>query len=603
MQITCSKCKKIYNVNLDKIPSGITSTKCKTCGNSISLRPGAPEAPAPPGPAVTQITCQYCSKKYRVNPKSIPAGVTSTKCKACGHTISLTPKDAAPPTPEPAQTVQQNTGDKKITCLYCSKKYSINASKIPPGVTSTKCKACGHTISLQAPKEIPAWQNDNDQKVIPLEKQSKKSTGKQPAPDIPTVPNIGRSATPIFRKSWILAAAAGIIITFFAGNLLKTNWNQITGSRFGINKIIGQKSAIHKKESQAQTRVRARAQSIATAEPLIAARLNVPLLLEAIDRNLPKEKKDIKYKMTRSIFKSFGFGKIQLYLYPDPEHTFLPVIFAASKDGRSLEKHLKSQNNFIRFLERESDGSYRINQKAIPEDKRNNFPLDLYRIRFIGNSAVFAPEDLARVLKEDEGRLQKTGVAQMIAAIAKPRDLAVLSVSIPENFGPAWQEKIRSNPVWQQNPQTAVIAAMGGGVLAQLSESLKGTEALAISFRLNKANGRALSYVQQFRKGVNGRKIVAQLKSGNHDGLNVDGIVLKLIALLKDRRYKHQIMHKNNRMTLRLNWEQQHDKALLTSLSEATFGQIFAQGKEFAQTKGPITTQYTENPASTKPRL
>ena len=601
MQIACSKCKKVYNVNLDKIPSGMTSTKCKTCGNSISLHPGVPGASAPPEPAVVQITCQYCSKKYSVNPKSIPAGVTSTRCKACGHKISLIPKGAEPPTPEPAQTVQQNTGNRAITCVYCSKKYSINAGKIPPGVTSTKCKACGHTISLKPPTEIPALQSDIDQKVIPLQQQYKGSTGKPPALDIPTVPDMGQPATPIFRKSWILAAAAGIIIIVLAGSLLKSNLNQVTGSRFGLNKIIGKNPATHKKEFQPQSQPRAR--GITASEPLIASRLNVPFLLEAFDRNFPEEKKDLKYKMTTAIFKSFGFGKIQLYMYPDPEHTLLPVILAASQDGKSLEKHLKSQNNYTQFLERQPDGSYRINKKALPEDKQNSFPIDLYRVKFIGNSVIFAPEHLVEVLKEGEGRLQKTQVAQMIAAIAKPRDLAVLSVRIPENFAPVLQEKIQSNPTLKQNPQTAMIAAMGGGVLTQLSESLKGTESLAISFRLNSANGRVLSYAQQFRKGVNGKKIVAQLKSGNHEDLNVDGIALKLIALLNDRRYKHQIWHKNNRLTLRLNWEQQHDKALLTSLSEATFGQIFAQSKDFASGKGPITTQYTEKPASSKPGL
>jgi hypothetical protein len=444
-------------------------------------------------------------------------------------------------------------------------------------------------------------QSDIDQKVIPLQQQYKGSTGKPPALDIPTVPDMGQPATPIFRKSWILAAAAGIIIIVLAGSLLKSNLNQVTGSRFGLNKIIGKNPATHKKEFQPQSQPRAR--GITASEPLIAARLNVPLLLEAFDRNFPEEKKDLKYKMTTAIFKSFGFGKIQLYMYPDPEHTLLPVILAASQDGKSLEKHLKSQNNYTQFLERQPDGSYRINKKALPEDKQNSFPIDLYRVKFIGNSAIFAPEHLVEVLKEGEGRLQKTQVAQMIAAIAKPRDLAVLSVRIPENFAPVLQEKIQSNPTLKQNPQAAMIAAMGGGVLTQLSESLKGTESLAISFRLNSANGRVLSYAQQFRKGVNGKKIVAQLKSGNHEDLNVDGIALKLIALLNDRRYKHQIWHKNNRLTLRLNWEQQHDKALLTSLSEATFGQIFAQSKDFATGKGPITTQYAEKPASSKPGL
>ena len=583
MQITCSKCKKVYNVDQSKIPSGVTSTKCKACGNSISLRPGAPK------PAVMQITCLYCSKKYSINPKALPAGVTSTKCKACGHTISLKPRATEPPKPQAAETAQPDTGKREITCLYCSKKYSIDAGKIPPGVTSIKCKACGHAISLKAaPPAIPALKTEINKKVSRLQQQHKAPRSKPQAPDIPPVVDMGRPVTPIWKKSWALAATAGIIIVVLAGYFMGTHWNQMTDSRFGLNKIIGKKPAVHKEEPAAG--------GVAPAEPLLAARLNVPLLLEAIDQNIPEEKKDLKYKMTTRIFKSFGLGRVQLYLYPHPEHTFLPVILAESEDGASLEKHLKSQGNYVQFLKRLSDGSYRFNKNALPEDKQNNFPIDLYRIQFIDNFAVCAPEDLTQVLKKGDRLVRKTRVAQMIASIAKPQDLAVLSVIVPENFGNDWQKKIQSNPALKQNPQAAMMVAMGGGVLARLSEPLKGTESLAVGFRLDDTNGRVLSYAQQFRKGVDGKKIVEQLKSGNQDDLNVDGIALKLIELLNDPRYQHQIGHNNNRLNVELNWEEQYDNAFLTGLSEATIGQLLAQSMDLSPSEGPVTAQYADPP-------
>jgi hypothetical protein len=272
------------------------------------------------------------------------------------------------------------------------------------------------------------------------------------------------------------------------------------------------------------------------------------------------------------------------------------VILATSKDGKSLEKHLKSQNNYIQFLERESDGSYRINQNAIPEDTHSNFPIDRYRIQFVDNTAVFAPKNLSRVFIKAPEKVLKTRVAQMIASIAQPRDLAVLSVKIPENFSNDWQRKIQSNPALQQNPQAAMAAAMAGGMLAQLSESLESVESLAIGLRLDESNGRELHYAQQFRKGVDSSRIYQQLRSGNPDDLNVDGMVLKLIALLNDPRYQHQIAHKKNRLTLELNWEEQHDNAFLTSLSKATLGQLFAQGTELMPSRGPITAQYEAPP-------
>ena len=600
MQITCSKCQKVYNVDQSKIPSGITSTKCKACGNSISLRPAAPQAPAsgPPQAGSRQITCLYCSQTYSINPKAIPAGVTSTKCKACGHAITLEPKTIEPPKPEATKPTRADTGTRVITCVYCSKKYSINAAKIPPEVTTTKCKACGHTISLKTdPAVSPALQTEFEKKVSQLQKQPTVPTGKQDALEIPPVGDAGRSVNPIWKQPWVLAAAAGIIIVVLASYFVGTHWNQLAGSRFGLDKIIAKKPAIHKpSEDESELKNEPAPARVVPAEPFFAARFNVPLLLEAVDQNLPEEKKDISYKMTTAIFRSIGLGKVQLYLYPHPEHTVLPVILAASEDGESLEKQVKSQENYVQFLEHQPDGSYRFNKKALPQGKQSNFPIEQYRIQFVDNIAVCAPENFSDVLKEGEDRVEKTRVAQMMSAMANPEDLAALSVIVPENMGKDWQKKIQSNPALKQNPQAAMIAAMGGGVIAHLSESLKGTESLAVGFRLDDTNGRVLSYAQQFREGVDVKKIADQLESGNQDDLDVDGIALRLIELLNDPRYQHQVGHNNNRLNLEINWDEQDDEALLASLSEATIGQLFAQNIDLAPSEGPISTQYAEQP-------
>ena len=603
MQITCLKCKKVYKVDPNKIPSGITSTKCRACGNSIPLTKGRPQmpslrpvqAPPRPGSGFLKITCQYCSQQYNINPKAIPNGVTSTKCKSCGHTISLKIEAPAATEPDPVKTAPQTRGTKEIACLFCGKKYSINPAKIPAGMTTTKCKACGRPMSLVGSQnEISANKNGTDKKVIPLPPKDKGSTAKQTPADIPTFLDAGRPATSIFRKSWVLAAAAGIIIVLLAGYFLKTDTTQTIANRIGLSKVIGKKPAFQRTEpGQGPIAV---AESAEPAEPFLALKLDVPLVMEAIEQNLPEEKKDLKYQMTSKIFKSFGFGKIQLYLYPDPEHTFLPVILATGKDRKSLEKHFNSKNNFIQFLKQEPDGTYRINPKAIPEDTQNKFPIDRYRIHFVDNTAVFAPENLSRMFTKAPEKMGKTRVAQMIASIARPRDLAVVSVKIPENFSPDWQNKLQRNPALQQNSQAAMVAAMGGDVLTQLSESLKNVDTLAIGLRLDEINGRVLHYAQQFRKGVDGKRIYQQLQSGNRNDLNADGMLSNLIALLKDPRYQHRISYKKNRLTLEFNWEEKYDKVFLTTLSEATLGQLFVQSTRLIPSKGPITAKYEALP-------
>jgi DNA-directed RNA polymerase subunit RPC12/RpoP len=588
MQITCSKCKKVYNVDPNRIPSGATGTKCKACGNPISLRPAAPQKPAPPQAAVMQITCQYCSKKYNINAKSIPAGVTSMKCKACSHAISLKPKSAVPgPKPVPDKTAGQDTGTRQITCLYCGKKYSIKASRIPPGVTTTRCTACGRSLSLiPAAGLTSAFKDEISKKVTPL--KSPAAPKDQQVLQVPIIQNIEPSTSPVWRKPWALAAAAAVVVLCIGVYYTGSKLTQLAKVKLGAENVI-------KKEQQSPVQ---RRQSGAPAgpEPVMAARFNVPLLLEAIDQNMPEDKKNLKYKMAAGIFKSFALSKVQLYLYPHPEHTFLPVILAESDNGQNLEKQLKSHGNYVQFLERLSDGSYAIKKEAIPENKQNNFPIDLYRLQFIDNTVVFAPQHLSQTFKEGEDPVRQSQVAQMMASIAGPRDLALLSLRIPEDYNQDWQKKIQSNPALQQNPQAAMIAAMGSGVLAQLSEPLKGVESLAIGFRLDDTNGRQLSYAQQFRKGVNGQKVYQQLKSGNRDDFNASGIVLKLIELLNDPRYHHNILYKNNRLTLELSWEKQHDKTFLTALSEATLGQIFAQSMDLTPSEGPITVQYEESP-------
>ncbi len=599
MQITCSECKKVYNADPNRIPSGVTGTKCKACGNSISLRPA--EAQATPAlkatpaakAAVMQITCQYCSKIYNINPKSIPEGVSSIKCKACSHSITLKPKSAVPaPESVPAKTTGQNTDTREITCLYCGKKYSIKADKIPPGVTTTKCKACGRNLSLKPAAGLTsAFKEEISKKVTPLKSAS--ASKDQKVSQIPIIANIEPSTPPVWRKPWALAAAAAVVLLcigfFYTGSKI----TQMAKIKLSAENAAKENIAKKRQQTAAQKQ---HSEPAAEPEPFLAAKVDLPLLLDTIDQNIPEDKKNLKYTMTAGILKSFGLSEVQLYLYPHPKHIFLPVILAASHSDNSLEKQF-AEAHYAQFFKRLPDGSYAIKKEAIPEAGQNNFPIDLYRLHFIKNTAVIAPQYLSQTFKGGEDALSQSQVAQMIAAIAGSRDLVLLSLRIPEDFSPDWQERIQGNPALQQNPQTAMIAAMGGGMLTQLSDSLKSVESLAIGFRVDDTNSRQLSYAQQFRKGVDGRKIYQQLKSGNRKIPNADGIVSKLIEILNDPRYHHNIGYqKNNLLTLEISWEKQHDNPFLTALSEAILGQMFAPSIDLLPSNGPITVQYTEPP-------
>jgi predicted Zn finger-like uncharacterized protein len=88
-----------------------------------------------------KITCPNCQKSYKINEARIPAGVKTVKCKACGHKMPLKKADA----PEPSS----GTAVIKRLCPYCGQTHALRQNKIPPGTTTIKCKSCARPVPLK----------------------------------------------------------------------------------------------------------------------------------------------------------------------------------------------------------------------------------------------------------------------------------------------------------------------------------------------------------------------------------------------------------------------------------------------------------------------
>jgi hypothetical protein len=247
------------------------------------------------------------------------------------------------------------------------------------------------------------------------------------------------------------------------------------------------------------------------------------------------------------------------------------------------------------MLERMPDGYYRLKKEAVPAEKQKDYPIDLYRIHFSDQRAVIAPKSLLPELKNIE-ILQQTQVAQMAASVETSQDLAVLAIRIPEHFQDGWEKKIKDLPGLKQNPQMAMMAAMGGGILSRMTELFEKIEAMALGFRFNGDSGRTLSYAQIFRKGVDGARIHQQLNAGDADDADIDGIVWNLMEVFKDPRYQQQIRFNDNRLAVEFSWSETDDKDFFSALSEATIGQLMSQSMQLEPTEGPIITQYTDEP-------
>jgi predicted Zn finger-like uncharacterized protein len=465
------------------------------------------------------------------------------------------PDTATPPTKTAAQPAR-SPDVLTLTCTSCNKHYRISSQKIPPTAKTMKCKACGHRIKLPAPE------------VSSIEQ-------------MPTPVNLPPSETPPRKKMGLYAMAAGILLLALVGAYASF---KIYKDR-GLNQLAAGTQELPAASS-----------ALLEQEPFVALNLNLPLILRNIDQRVDKDKKSLKFRTTMSMVKSLKLKRLEVFLYAGPENQVLPVILAWGSNAKHLEKIFSRQETFTKYFVHQSPGKYRLKQEALEKAETYSFTAEPYQMTLLVKGAIFAPVSISSAIAADKSLLLNTDIAGFSKSIADPKDLARVAVRIPEDLPKGWEKEIQNNPALVDNPQVAMIAGAGGSVLAQLTDSLKPVETLALGFRFTGQKGRALSYAQQFRPGVDGNAVYQKLNSDDLHEVAVDGIIGTLLELFKDRRYQHQLQFADNRLALEFSWLKKDDQVFLAALSKATIGQLFAQNMGLTPTPGPVAAEYMEDP-------
>jgi predicted Zn finger-like uncharacterized protein len=571
MKITCSNCQKSYQINEAKIPAGIKTAKCKACGHSMPLKGQDPDKPSA-GTPVIKRSCPYCGQMHALRQDKIPPATTTIKCKSCNRPVPLKlekapglihslKKEASQPSEDkpaitPSARPTRQPDILTLTCAKCNKNYKINPEKIPPKAKAMKCKACGFRIPIPAAKDSPL-------------------AGTPAALDMPPPVKGPR------KKIGLYAVAAGLVLVLIAGTL--------AGLKIFKDRTQIEFPAVSDEQ-------KALSSAILEKGPFVALNLNVPLVLDNINQRVDKDQKTLKFRTMLSLVKSLKIKRLEIYLYADRQNRMLPVILAQGSNAKHLDKIFTRQEPFKQYFERQSSGRYRFKKEALAEEDKFNFPGEPYQMTVLQKSAVFAPLSFASAITANKDLLLKTDLAQFANSIAAQGDLAEVAVRVPEDIQKGWEKKIQDNPALKNNPQVAMMAGMGAGILSQLTDSLKPVEVLALGFRFDGKNGRALSYAQRFRPQIDGQAVYQKLNSGDLKDVEVDGVIRALIELFQDRRYKHKLQFANNRLALDLSWLKKDDQVFLAALAKATMGQLFAQSMELTPTAGPVTAEYMDDP-------
>jgi len=586
MKITCPNCQEKYHINETRIPPGAKAAKCRACGHLIPLK-AVPPSELSEETRIIKILCRYCGQIYNLRQNKIPAAATAIKCKSCGHPVSLKqetvqarvhsltklpsrPASATPAT-KPIKPHPRQDDILGITCTSCRKKYKIRQNKIPPNAIAVKCKACGQQISLPPLPAIKAAEDRGHREG----QYTEKPILKPHVIPVKKPPPIQRSR----KKIWL--STAGVILIVIFGIL--------AGLKLMNVRLLNQKIPV-------ATETGTETSALLNKEPFLALNLNVPLILQNVENRVEKDKKPLQFQLTLSLLKSLNIKRLELYLYTDTEHQVLPVILARGGSRKHFEKILSGSEPFNKYFEYKSGGNYRMKKEALSGADKYNFPREPYQVTLLKKGAVFAPVSFSNAITGNKGLFQNTQVARFIKTIATPQNLAVAAIRIPEDIQNGWEKNIRNYPALETNPQAAMIAGVGVGIMAQLTSSLKPVEVLALGFRFAGSDRRTLSYAQQFRPGVDGKAIYRKLNSGNLREVEVDGVIRKLIELFQNRRYQHKLRFTDNRLVMEFSWSKKDDKAFLAALSEATIGQLLAGSMKLDPTKGPVETQYVDDP-------
>jgi hypothetical protein len=331
-------------------------------------------------------------------------------------------------------------------------------------------------------------------------------------------------------------------------------------------------------------------------EPLIYLNANLALLRKFTESYMPAENKDLGHRIATAIYDALRPEQGHVFLYPDPEYQFLPVLLVHFPKQVGLKDALIKKGVLAQFMEPSTAGSYRIKSGGAVRKHKSDFPIDIYRVWLFEKSAVFGPVRLSHLWSGGEKALLSSAIVKFAESVRKPASLAAMSFHTGD-IQDGWEKSITDPLSQNPDPQVAQIAAMAGSALSTLTQPFRQINSLAIGFQIGPQKKRILSYVQEFRRDVDGDRIYQQLKTGVWEDMETGDFVLNLVELLNDRRLDSTVDFESNRLSIDLTWSQEEDESILHSLADATIGYLFERSiVNDKPTEGSIPARYATTP-------
>jgi len=330
--------------------------------------------------------------------------------------------------------------------------------------------------------------------------------------------------------------------------------------------------------------------------PVVGLSINVPRLIEILDQQAATSDhaEELEAKIGR--LKKLGLDKLEAAVFPDNKYSALAAVALRGGGDSAIEHILTDDTLLAPYVEKISPGQYRFKNEALTEKEWGDFPVELYRLRLVGDDCIIAPEPLLARLPDGQDPIAYSPALRFAEAVEHEGNVAVLAIRLPKDFSTGWETKIAQHPVMAELPQAKMMTGLAAMLIQQFTEPFKRLEYIALGLRMENNGQRQLRYAQQFRPEVDGAAIYEKLQSRQVE--IAPGIVNSMVRLLEDPHLQTDMDFNHNRLRLDIGWHQKDDKPVLEALSQATIGQLFAGAmmKGGEPTQGPVKTIYREAP-------
>lgn len=516
------------------------------------------------------IECPGCGKRYRVDPRRVPASGVSVTCKQCDHVIKV---------------ASEASGAKRvIVCRDCAKQYRIDVNRIPADMRAARCKACGGTIPLVKDEVVKVASRK------PVERSETPASEPESADRASAVTVQTGGKVRLFHQLWFLVTGIVVVVLLLAVCL----W--IVFNPFG-------KDDVSPKEPPARTQPVSHTNEVSESSgdgspaeavqvtPVAAVTLRVPALLQAVQGSTYLSEMPPQAQMAMVSLSALSLGSIDLFLCYEEDGALWPVLRVERAMARVLAGQFAEDGPLGPYFRQKDAYTFQVNESVVmgmlkqmlsarageggasvpSEDELSAIPLEQYAVVLDENQIWLVPNCVQLARTQSPRLFEQAFEGPGMPKTTSKQDLLRISAHMPEDIHDQWAAWLLENEMVQAHAGAEVEAwvEMVKTPVTALLKSLSSLERVAVSLACPRPDQRRVTWAQRFKDSALAQRVYEQVRTTSAgDDLGGHPLAPFVVRLLNCAETQHSAELAQNVLTVTVSWSEQDDTAILQHLGQ-----------------------------------